>query len=477
MPAKLKCILAAALLSGLPFAAKAFADAPAAQITEASKAGIGAVLDYDADQRVVVRQTLPDSPAQHAGLKEGDVIVLVNRLPMAGAEAENVAARTRGAFGSDVQLVIRRGSETLHFTMTRANVPTKVATPTAHKPAPAATAELSRTIRFSHASIDDPLLQGKAYDVLVPAGWKMDGRVIWDFSCFAMPANMEMHASSPDGSVQFNRFPTMMFQWSPSLEFYVGLGRKATGVEIRRPIDNPVSVVTELLMPQYRRGARNVRVILSEDLPRAAEAAAALCPEHCSIRVCRVLVEYNESASKQPLQEEFNFFLARGEPGVGDNTTWALDYVTSFRSCGVPLDAHMPELRTIAASPRQNPAWLEAVTEASKALVRMEYTNQAAIMERFHINTATGHAISETTMRSWRDRNAATNRVLENFDRKAIRGVEPRVNPFTNEGEETSTMYSHVWETANGDRICSNDPNFNPNAGSNLNWKEAHKAN
>lgn len=83
--------------------------------------GIGAEIGVRNLQPTVLR-VLDDSPAKKAGLKTGDIFVAVNGTSVAGETASGVADKVTGEAGTTVKLTMRRGSESLNFSITRAQI-------------------------------------------------------------------------------------------------------------------------------------------------------------------------------------------------------------------------------------------------------------------------------------------------------------------------------------------------------------------
>ena len=80
--------------------------------------GIGAEIGVRNGQPNVIR-TLPDNPAEKAGLFAGDVILGVNDESADGWDAERAVRAIRGEAGTTVKLTVERGQETKEFTITR----------------------------------------------------------------------------------------------------------------------------------------------------------------------------------------------------------------------------------------------------------------------------------------------------------------------------------------------------------------------
>jgi carboxyl-terminal processing protease len=85
--------------------------------------GIGVVIGGK-DGQIVITSVVPDSPAQQAGLKAGDVIVAVDGQSTAGMSPEELVANVRGDAGTSVTVTVQRPSttETLDFTITRQTI-------------------------------------------------------------------------------------------------------------------------------------------------------------------------------------------------------------------------------------------------------------------------------------------------------------------------------------------------------------------
>src|SRR5438309_11626856 len=83
--------------------------------------GIGIYLSFSTGYPAITG-TVPGSPAALAGLKSGDQIVKVGDKDIKGVTADQATALIQGPEGSEVRLTVTRGSETLTFTVTRAQI-------------------------------------------------------------------------------------------------------------------------------------------------------------------------------------------------------------------------------------------------------------------------------------------------------------------------------------------------------------------
>jgi carboxyl-terminal processing protease len=83
--------------------------------------GIGVTINKPTpDAPIEVVRVIPGTPAQRAGIKNGDKIVTVDGVDVTNLQTEEVANKVKGAEGTAVTVGILRGQETLSFTLNRA---------------------------------------------------------------------------------------------------------------------------------------------------------------------------------------------------------------------------------------------------------------------------------------------------------------------------------------------------------------------
>lgn len=91
-------------------------------ILENQISGIWAVLSLQ-DNKVVVEKVLTDSPAEHAVLQKGDILLKIDDFTLQQeGEFEEFIARIRGVEGSTLTLQIQRGDAILQKVLTRAKI-------------------------------------------------------------------------------------------------------------------------------------------------------------------------------------------------------------------------------------------------------------------------------------------------------------------------------------------------------------------
>lgn len=82
--------------------------------------GIGVIIGIDKDTKnVVIAKVFSDSPAEKAGLKQGDIFLKVNGTDVTGVTTEKLASLVKGEQGTTVTVVIDRDGTEKTITVTR----------------------------------------------------------------------------------------------------------------------------------------------------------------------------------------------------------------------------------------------------------------------------------------------------------------------------------------------------------------------
>ncbi len=85
--------------------------------------GIGVVIRTDEEtNQIIVVGLIDGAPAQLAGIKPDDVLIAVDDQDVTAMNQTDLAVLVRGAEGTAVKITVRRGEETLDFTISRAKI-------------------------------------------------------------------------------------------------------------------------------------------------------------------------------------------------------------------------------------------------------------------------------------------------------------------------------------------------------------------
>ncbi len=93
------------------------------QQEEGSYVGIGVAVNVDPDDKLITAVTVyKGSPAEKGGMLTGDKIIMVDGEDVAGLSLEQTVKLVRGAAGTEVTIMVLRGSDRVELKMTRAEV-------------------------------------------------------------------------------------------------------------------------------------------------------------------------------------------------------------------------------------------------------------------------------------------------------------------------------------------------------------------
>ncbi len=119
---------------------------------------------------------------------------------------------------------------------------------------------------------------------------------------------------------------------------------------------------------------------------------------------------------------------------------------------------------------RLNPQWYARYMQVSQYLIQNQIQQIRHIGQISQIVSQTSDQISDMIMDSYNQRQETLDRLSTQFS-QTIRGVDEYHGPFEERGVELPGGYDHAWSNALGEYILTDDPSFDPNIGSNLDWQ------
>ncbi|MBO5364894.1 MAG: PDZ domain-containing protein [Clostridia bacterium] len=81
--------------------------------------GIGVTIEFTEKYGAVVASVIPDTPADRAGIRVGDVLISADGVSLLGLKSETILSMIRGEAGTTVVVEVERGGATISFTMVR----------------------------------------------------------------------------------------------------------------------------------------------------------------------------------------------------------------------------------------------------------------------------------------------------------------------------------------------------------------------
>jgi len=348
------------------------------------------------------------------------------------------------------------------------------------------------TSRFQTASIlDDPRhVGGEAYRILMPAGWRVEGSVMWKNSA-ADSASPWIKLIGP-ARQEIGILPPTAFIWNPQL---LGAryrpGSFYSGAEVQPPMLDPGQCIRSIIVPRYLRNLDNADVVKQESLPDVAQAGrlkySQPAYQNAVFQAGRIRYEYLESGVAMEADVYVLTVAVQAHTGQTVSTFWAPDEIRYSKAPKGTLDAQVPVLETAMFSLRPNLKWWARVQQVSEELGRLQAQSstsaaaqamqqQAAAADRAYTNQKldqSGGQISEGIEKRYRNRQAIMDRINERWDARRL--VETYRNPAGGESVELPSGYSAGWVNKNGEYLVTGSPDYNPNSGSNGGWERLEK--
>ena len=332
------------------------------------------------------------------------------------------------------------------------------------------------TLRFERLQVDDAGIGCAAFTMLMPAGWKREGGIVWQMQ-YANLATVKMRVFDPKSALSLEFFPVIPYVWDAQGIGAFPPGSVYMGSFVAAPPRDPEAFVRAYIIPKYRPAARGMRVVESTRLPEVEQAILAADQEPGLEKksfAARVRLEYAEN--DQVLEEDVYcaFTTSRARELLPTRVLWMPDRLFSFRAKKGELDALAPMFDAMIASVRIDFRWYDGylqVLEMARKNQLQAINDAAALSRRIAKNS---DEILEMNRKSWEKQQAATDRVMERVS-DSIRGVERYRDPFESRPVELPSGYGDVWASPSGEYILSNDPNFRPDAGTGVDWRRVEK--
>ncbi|MFQ6067668.1 MAG: hypothetical protein ACE5K3_10400 [bacterium] len=323
----------------------------------------------------------------------------------------------------------------------------------------------------------------EAFRMLIPSDWQFEGGIRWILDNPRLPAVAGFRVGNPEGEEQFEVFPTQAFFWTDNetvLSMFP-IGSRYFGHEVH-PLVKPVEALKQIVVPRFRGNVSNLRIVNEKLLPELAEAVGAGTEAQpgvfSSAEAAKIQIEYDLNGIGME-EEIYTVIQSHSFPiqvwgQMRTHTLWYVDYIFSFKTEKGELDANSKTFQTIAYSFQLNPLWFSKFIQVVEYLIKNEIHIIKSWGELGRIISQIGSEIRDEDMDRWNQRQAAKDKMVDNFC-QYIRGVEKYYNPIEGKPVELPSGYQKAWTNSLGEYILSENPNFNPNIGSPINWQPIKK--
>lgn len=318
--------------------------------------------------------------------------------------------------------------------------------------------------------IRDPATNDQpAVRVLVPAGWRSEGGVLWRPE-MANVATIDFRAWSPYGRESLDVLPVETFIWNKGGITGFPNGSVYLGHRVLPAIGDPVTFIEEMA-PQLRPRLRNASVVQVTALPRAAKTVEATLSEAGTARwarAARVRFEYREAGSV--MQEDVYCALAFVTSSTSPTTVyWRPERFYSFRAPKGRLDGSAPLLHTMVSSLHYDTVWFNRYFRAG---LRQRQSDIKLVRDPGTLTRYLSGFSDRPTpaARQAYERKIATDTAIMRGFGEHVRGLEVYRGSAEAQQIQLPAGYTRAWEAAAGGYILSRDAGFTPRSSTSGAW-------
>jgi len=332
-------------------------------------------------------------------------------------------------------------------------------------------------LKFSHFSFKDSQGTGiDAFSFLLPEKWQFNGGINWILDNPALPATVAFRVYNTQGKDEFETFGNRCFFWTTSLRLLTMFppGTKYFGSTVKLPVDAQTAL-KKIILPKERENYPDFKIVSSTELP---DLAKALGGGKAGTTGAKVRFTYVKNGI--PMEEEIYAvvekitFPVRSMNGTFFNTIWYVDYIFSFKGEKGKLESQTKIFQTITSSFKLNPKWFAKYSNLIEYMAQQKITQIRSVGEFSSMLSKVSDQIRGEQLEQFESRGKVYDKVSEKFSDNTL-GIDRYYDPYEEKQVELPSGYNHAWCNNNGEYVVTDNPNYNPNVGSNLNWQELKK--
>ena len=320
---------------------------------------------------------------------------------------------------------------------------------------------------------DNQVFGCEAFSILIPEGWSFSGGLVWRWHP-TMPGAFNFSVRSSSGTEELRILPSMPYCWNsnPMSMFTFPEGSNYMGNEVRRPVSGYLQYIKDYILRGYGAGARIAKADNSPGLAdslRAENQGGFGTSVHVDAGTARLEyqrdgIEYEEDISCGVVFVNMMYGFM----------TWTADKVVTTRAPRGKLDDNTRLFMTMLKSLKLDLNWYNLYCQYVQSLVQygVQDIYNAGLISRIVSNTY--NSISDMVRSSYERQQAAYSRVYAGIS-ESIRGVNSYYDPYKGYGVELPGGYRYAYGNSLGEYIFTDNPNFNPNIGSNINWSPLNR--
>jgi len=394
-------------------------------------------------------------------------------------------------FVAEGQLILDVDDEQFTFALPKTTAPTTTppATPTTPSPeAPAAPgaspgaqrqsgnpgektptgiAPAAGTLTFTRLSITDPQMNNvEAVSLLVPEGWKHQGGVQW-FHDHSILANLLLTVSDPSTGAQMQYLPIQNFTHIDQPIMPMQVGQNYMGNIVCPPITDIAEFIQQFYAPQALPHLQSAQRTSVTDLPQYA----AKCAQDWGGgegRAAKVRYQFDHNGT--PWTEEITVCLVYLRNKQHAMTSWSVYTAHSFRAPTEHFDRLHPIAGVSFNSVRLGQDWFSGYAYVKQLFTKRMWQgiqDSVAFAKKYR---ETQEEIRQMYADAFRERSESQERISREYG-KMLSGVEHYTNPYEQKPVELPSGYKEVWVSPQGQYVLSEQVGYDPNVGSNVEWR------
>jgi hypothetical protein len=342
----------------------------------------------------------------------------------------------------------------------------------------------SKVLRFrKYIYVDHAGTGLEAFSFLMPSDWKFEGEMQWILDNPAMPSVTAFKVFSPGGKEQFEVFPNHCFFWSNNQQLLNMFppGSRYFGSVVMRPVTAQIAL-RNIILNEQRHGFTALKILKDENVPELPKALGAgkQAQGFGSSEATGAKLRVSYIKDGVAIEEEFYAvvesmsFPVQSMYGTFYNTLWYIDYIFSFKAESGKLESNTQIFQTITNSFKLNPQWFAKYSNVIEYMAQQKITQIKSLGDFSRMLSRMSNQISDEKMQQFESRGKVYDEVSQKFSDNTL-GIDRYFDPFEGKEVELPGGYNQAWSNNNGEYIMSDNPNFNPNVGSNLNWEPLKK--
>jgi hypothetical protein len=306
----------------------------------------------------------------------------------------------------------------------------------------------------------------EAFSFLMPSDWNFEGGMRWILDNPVMPSATAFRVYNPNGKDEFEVFENRSYFWTNNMQL-LGMfppGSKYFGSVVKKPV-TAQSALRNIILSEQRKRLPDLKVLKDEDLPQLPQALNAGKQAQgvgtSGATGAKLRVSYTQNGV--PMEEEFYAvveqfsFPVQGMFATTYNTMWFVDYIFSFKGEKGKIENSTKLFQTITSSFKLSPKWYAKYNNIIEYMAQQQIRQIHSVGEFSRMMSQVSDRISDEKMQLFEKRGEVYDKVSQKFSDNTL-GID--------------RGYNHAWSNNNGEYIVSDNPNFNPNIGSNLDWRQ-----